>query len=98
MRAKKPDYGVPLDDLGFRLSNIAVCSALSARKATELVLTIQRRCFRTAKSSGFASDERTSMPGGANQSLNQHEKLGCVRCGTPSFAGGQGKHVRSKIL
>ncbi|MNL41502.1 hypothetical protein D3C87_1639130 [compost metagenome] len=55
LRAKKPDYGVSLDDLGFLALKFRRLFRDECAQSSELVLTVQRRCFHTRESSRFAS-------------------------------------------
>jgi len=55
LRAKKPDYGVSLDDLGFLSLKFRRLFRDECAQSSDLILTVQRRCFHTGRSSRFAS-------------------------------------------
>ncbi|BCH68195.1 hypothetical protein RvVAT039_pl10280 (plasmid) [Agrobacterium vitis] len=54
LRAKKPDYGVSLDDLGFLALKFRRLFGDEWAQSSELFLTVQRSCFHARKRSRFA--------------------------------------------
>jgi hypothetical protein len=56
LRAQKPDNGVAIDDFGFLALKFRRLFRDECAQSSELILTVQRRCFHIRKSSRFAPD------------------------------------------
>ena len=63
LRAKKPDYGVTFDDLGFLALKFRRLFRDECAQSSEFILTVRRRCLHTRKSNRFAPGAPAIHPG-----------------------------------